>query len=237
MPCTIWYAWKTLNVFLRLRLLLMLSVFCTNHADIQIFLLFTLSLRTTNMSRNVAKSTYKPIVLGKPMNVDVRDPFTGLPVRTDAEERALVDEAIDEQPLHPHAKPLEQEYDDDDNLTDLGVPLPLPVDILPDHDVDDWLLEVCREDSVDSAPVHIVQLTKDGVMVVMMPAYQTGGCRVGCQAVLQEGTAQHEARLNPFAFFELRPITFKDQVVMCCSCDNPGCSRSEADKDIFASAM
>jgi hypothetical protein len=45
---------------------------------------------------------------------------------------------------------------------DLGVPLPLPVDILPDHDVDDWLLEVCREDSVDSAPVHIVQLSKDG---------------------------------------------------------------------------
>jgi hypothetical protein len=191
------------------------------------------------MSRNVAKSTYKPIVPGKPNYADVRDPFTGLPVRTDAQERVLVDEEIDEQLLHPHAEPLEQEYDEDDNLMDLGVPLPFPVDILPDHDVDDWLLEVCREDScsVDSAPVHTVQLTEDGVMVVMMPAYQTGGCRVVCQAILQEGTAQHEARVNPFAFFELWPITFKDQVVMCCSCDYPGCDRSEADKDVFASEM
>jgi hypothetical protein len=122
----------------------MLSVFCKNHADLLLFLLFTLSLRTTNMSRNVASSAYMPIVRGKPMNVDVRDPFTGLPVRTDAQEGALVDEAIDEQPLHPHAEHLEQRYDEDDNLMDLGVPLPFPIDILPDHDVDDWLLEVCR---------------------------------------------------------------------------------------------
>jgi hypothetical protein len=50
-------------------------------------------------------------------------------------------------------------------------------------------------------------------------------------------TAQHEARLNPFAFFEVWPITFKDKVVMCCSCDNPGCDRSEADKGLFASEM
>jgi hypothetical protein len=81
----------------------MLSVFCTNHADLLLFLLFTLSLRTINMSRNVANSAYMPIVRGKPMNVDVCDPFAGLPVRTDAREGALVDEAIDEQPLHPHA--------------------------------------------------------------------------------------------------------------------------------------
>jgi hypothetical protein len=119
MPCTIWYAWKALNVFFRLRVLLMLSVCCTNHTDILSFLLFTLSLRTSNMSRNVAKSTYKPIVLGKPNDVDVRDPFTGLPVRTDAQDRALVDEEIDEQPLHPHAEALEQVYDEDDNLVEL----------------------------------------------------------------------------------------------------------------------
>jgi hypothetical protein len=144
------------------------------------------------MSRYAAKATYKQIVQGETMNVDVRDPFTGLPVRTDTQERALVDGAINQQPLHLHAEVPEHEFDGDNILMDLGAPLPLPVEYLPDHDVDDWLLEVCREDSVDCAPVHVLQLTNDGVVVVMMPAYRTYGCKVGCQAVLLKRTAQHD---------------------------------------------
>jgi hypothetical protein len=189
--------------------------------------------RLVSMSRYAAKTTYKQIVCGERTNVDVRDPFTGLPVRTDTQDRALVDGAINQQPSHLHA----EVSDVDNNVMDRGAPLPLPVEILPDVDVDDWLLEVCREDSVDSAPVHILQMTNDGVVVVLMPAYQAYGCKVGCQAVLLEGTAQHEARLNPFSRIELRPITFKDEVVMCCSCSNPGCDRSEVDNDLVESEM
>jgi hypothetical protein len=89
-----------------------------------------------SMSRYATKATYKQIVQGETMNVDVRDPFTGLPVRTDTQERALVDGAINQQPLHLHDEVPEHEFDGDNNLMDLGAPLPLPVDILPDHDVD-----------------------------------------------------------------------------------------------------
>jgi hypothetical protein len=72
---------------------------------------------------------------------------------------------------------------------------------------------------------------------MLMPVYDAVRQRVGCKALLMDGVAQHEARINPFSAIDVCPMTFADGMVLGCECSNPGCNRNQAAADLFTAEM
>ena len=149
-------------------------------------------------------------------------------------------------PASPAAN--DQHFEDAQDSDDLAEPEHVPADLaqplaepqlVPLYgNADEWLLRVCQTscaaDGSELAVVHVLEYTADGIVRLIMPAYNPQHRLVGCKAVREPGQRQHESRLNPFCFLQLRCITFADGMVMCCDCSNPGCSRGSADKALFA---
>lgn len=117
------------------------------------------------------------------------------------------------------------DVDDQDAAPRLGV-INLPMF----DDVDEWLLQECTAhaglDGRVVSKVHVLELTQQGEVVMLMPAYQAERRLIGCDAVRDPSRTQQDARLNPFTLLRVRRIDCRDGAELCCVCCNPGCPRS-----------
>lgn len=101
-------------------------------------------------------------------------------------------------------------------------------------DGEDWLLAALQDDGEEAGVTQVLQVTDAGEVVVIMPCYDANACVFGAGARLLHDTEhQQGARLNPFALLTLKRVDFSDGPVICSSCHNPGCNRSDNSKDLF----
>lgn len=191
----------------------------------------------------------KTIVMQRPFTIDVRDPATGLPLRTaDPLEDSGTGEAdLDVDPLQPGGSDDHDDRDDDDDahglflMDDAAQDFAADMVLLPYVDIplhggiNAWLEQQLQAHDSEGSPVQVLELSSDGIVTLMMPAYDAQKQVMGIQALLSE--RQLEARINPFVLVEIRPIAFADGAFVCCTCSNPGCNRTDAAAHLMRGEM
>jgi hypothetical protein len=125
----------------------------------------------------------------------------------------------------------------DDAVQDFAADmLPMPYVDIPLHgSIGAWLEQQLQASDSEGSPVQVLELRSDGIVTLMMPAYDAQRQVMGIQALLSE--RQLEARINPFVMVEIRPIAFADGECLCCACSNPGCNRSDAAAHLMRGEM
>lgn len=86
-----------------------------------------------------------------------------------------------------------------------------------------WLREAWQPDR-STAGVRILQMTEAGVVVLMIPRYNSSSHVFGCE-VNRQRSGQHVKRTCPFAFLHVQLVECNDGSEFCNMCDNPGCNR------------
>jgi hypothetical protein len=100
-------------------------------------------------------------------------------------------------------------------------------------DDNEWLTAVFRDAALEKQPaIRVLEVTEDGKVVLLMPAYHAEGRLLGRDAARTHPN-QQTGRLNPFAWVYMHPVAFGDGLALCCTCNNPGCNRTSAVAALF----
>jgi hypothetical protein len=138
-------------------------------------------------------------------------------------DEAVYDHAIEDYPAEEGVDAAGAEPSDTDDMF-------RPIDL--QFNDDSWLFAAMGQGE-EAEAVRVLEFTEDGQCTLMMPSYCATRRQFGCE-VGRTSAGQHTARLDPFAWLQLWPITFSDGTALCCVCSNPGCNRPTDAASLFA---